>query len=55
MADIVAFFDSMLTNWVNRILGAEPNVHGRVQLPRFFLKPFDMEGLDVQKKFDDNL
>ena len=44
MVDIQAFFDSLLANWVNRILDAEPNVHGWVQLPRLFLKPFDIDG-----------
>ena len=45
----------MLANWVNRILDAEPNVHGWVQLPRLFLKPFDIDGLDVRYNFDDSV
>ena len=55
MVNIQAFFDSLLANWVNRILDAEPNVHGWVQLPRLFLKPFDIDGLDVRYKFDDSV
>ena len=55
IAGIQAFFDSLLANWVNRILDAERNVHGWVQLPRLFLKPFDIDGLDVRYKFDDSV
>ena len=57
MIDIHAFFDSFLANWENRILDAEPNVHVQVQLPRLFLKPFDIDGLDVRYnfKFDDSV
>ena len=47
MVDIQAFFDSLLANSVNRSLDAEPNVHGWVQLLRLFVKPFDIDGLDI--------
>ena len=43
--NIQAFVDSLLANLVNRILVSEPN--GWVLLPRLFLKPFDIDGLDV--------
>ena len=55
MVNIQAFFDSLLANWVNRILDAEPNVHGWVQLPRLFLKPFDNDGFDIRYNFDDSV
>ena len=45
----------MFANWVNRILDAEPNVHLWVQLPRLFLKPVDIDGLDVKYNFDDSV
>ena len=37
------------------ILDPEPNVHGWVQLPKLFLKPFDIDGLDVRYNFDDGV
>ena len=55
MVSIQAFFDSLLANWVNRILDAEPNEHGWVQLPILFLKLFDIDGLDVRYNFDDSV
>ena len=55
MIDTQLFFDSLIANWINRILNADPNLHGWVQLARVFLKPFDLEGLNVMFNFDDSV
>ena len=54
MTDIKSF-DSLLANWLNRILQVGPNAHGWVQQPRLFLKPFDFDGLNVRYNFDDSV
>ena len=40
---------------MNRILEADPSVHGWVQLSRMFLKSFDFNGLYVMFNFDDSV
>ena len=55
MIDTQLFFDSLIANWINRIVTADPNLHGWVQLARVFLKPFDLEGLNVKFNFDDSV
>ena len=55
MINIQAFFNSLAANWTNRILEADPNVHGWVQLSRMFLKSFDFTGLYVMFNFDDSV
>ena len=55
MIDPQLFFDSLVANWINRILNADPNLQGWVQLARVFLKPFDLEGLHVRFNFDDSV
>ena len=55
MIDTQLFFDSLIANWINRILNADPNLQGWVQLARVFLKPFDLKGLNVRFNFDDSV
>ena len=55
MINIQAFFNSLVANWTNRILEADPNVHGWVQLSRMFLKSSDFTGLYVMFNFDDSV
>ena len=50
-----AFFNSLAACWMNRILEADPSVHGWVQLSRMFLKSFDFNGLYVIFNFDDSV
>ena len=55
MINTQAFFNSLVSNWTNRILEADLNVHGWVQLSRMFLKSFDFTGLYVMFSFDDSV
>ena len=51
MINTQAFLNSLVANWTKRILEADPNLHGWVQLLRMFLKSFDFNGLCVLFKF----
>ena len=55
MINIQAFFNSLVANWTNRIIEADPNVHGWVQLSSMFLKSFDFAGLYMMFNFDDSV
>ena len=55
MINTQAFLNSLVANWTNRILEADPNLHGWVQLSRMFLKSFDFNGLCVLFNFDDSV
>ena len=51
MINTQAFFNSLVASWTNRILEADPSLHGWVQLSRMFLKSFDFNGLYVMFNF----
>ena len=55
MINTQAFFNSLVASWTNRILEADPSLHGWVQLSRMFLKSFDFNGLCVMFNFDDSV
>ena len=55
MINSQAFFNSLVANWTNRILEADPIMHGWVQLLRMFLNSFDLAGLYVMFNFDDSV
>ena len=55
MINIQAFFNSLLASWIKRILRADPNKDNWVQLPIYFLKVVDIEGLNLRYNFDNSV
>ena len=47
--------NALKANWVNRIREADPNADCWVQLPKLFLKQFDINCLDIRFNFNDTV
>ena len=52
---IKAFCHSLSASWIIRILEGNPDEDNWVQLPRFFLKMLDIEGLNFKFNFDESV
>ena len=52
MVDTQCLFDSFKANWVNRLMKANPDLHGWAQLPRVLLRMFNDHGLNLSFNFD---
>ena len=55
MIDTQCLFDSFKASWVNRIMNANPDLHGWAQLPRIFLHKFNDHGLNLSFNFDESV
>ena len=55
MINIKAFCHSLSASWIIRILEGNPDEDNWVQLPRFFLKMLDIEGLNFKFNFDESV
>ena len=55
MIDMKAFCSSLSASWIIRIIEANSDEDNWVQLPRFFLRILDTEGLNFKFNFDDSV
>ena len=53
--NIKAFCHSLSASWIIRILEGNPDEDNWVQLPKFFLKMLDIEGLNFKFNFDESV